>query len=415
MSHFSVLVIGPNVEEQLAPYHEFECTGNDDQYVQDIDETEEARATYEKNTTTRYRDPEGNLHSPYTPEGDHDNKFWRELTPEEEAKYVGTGHAFFQDWQATEEHGGLRLYSADWKDGLPYHTKAFAWPSEGWTVVEVPESTTCTFAEFCADYYGHKIVPFGEQPNLEPSVDEEGRQTSTNHKYGYTLVDEQGNVIKTVNRTNPGKKWDWYSVGGRWNGYFKLKPMTMGVLGRPGLQTMNEDYEPAGEDRADIILKGDIDIEGMRWEAGEEAAKNYNLFLNVTRDLPLPLTWEQVQERNRTGEFHENGEPKVDWNAAREQYNSQPMVVALRSNRETMWFDIDDFMCSKETYIQRARDRALATFAVVKDGKWYERGGMGWFGVVHDEKDRDTWLREFAELIDGLPDDTMLTVVDCHI
>lgn len=46
MSHFSVLVVGDNVEVQLAPYHEFECTGRDDQYVQEIDETEEARAEY---------------------------------------------------------------------------------------------------------------------------------------------------------------------------------------------------------------------------------------------------------------------------------------------------------------------------------------------------------------------------------
>lgn len=29
MSHFSVIVIGPNIEEQLQPYHEYECTGID--------------------------------------------------------------------------------------------------------------------------------------------------------------------------------------------------------------------------------------------------------------------------------------------------------------------------------------------------------------------------------------------------
>ena len=34
MSHYSVLVIGENVEEQLAPFHEFECTGDDNEYVQ---------------------------------------------------------------------------------------------------------------------------------------------------------------------------------------------------------------------------------------------------------------------------------------------------------------------------------------------------------------------------------------------
>src|SRR5579871_1381527 len=97
MSHFSVLVIGPNVEEQLAPYHEFECTGDDNQYVIDEDQTEEARDTYNKRTTTRYRDPEGNLHDPFTPEGNHNPMFWRELTLLEEMKWVAGKTAFYQD------------------------------------------------------------------------------------------------------------------------------------------------------------------------------------------------------------------------------------------------------------------------------------------------------------------------------
>jgi hypothetical protein len=400
------MVIGPNVEAQLAPYHEFECTGNDDQYVQEIDETEDARATFDKHTTTRYKDPDGNLVNPYTPEGNHNPMFWRELTPEEEAKFLGKGHNFFQDYD-DKEHG-VRLYSGDWHDGKPYHVKAFAYPSEGWSEVEVLDSTVRTFAEFCEEYYGHKVVPFGEQPNFEYTLDAEGRQTSSNHKYGYTLVDEQGNVIKTIDRTNPNRKWDWYSVGGRWNGYFKLKQMAMGVLGRPGLQTMNDDYKPVGEDRADMIMKGDIDIEGMRAEAGTEAAEQYDLFLSVTAPYPLPITWQQAQERNTT-------DGKVDWNAAREQFNSQPMVVALRSNRETYWFDIDDFLIPRDAYIERARNGALATFAVIKDGKWYQRGDMGWWGMVSNEEDRDTWYKQVSDLINGLPDDTLLTVVDCHI
>lgn len=50
MSHFSVLVIGENVEAQLAPFHEFECTGVDDQHVQTVDVTEEARKEYDSGT-----------------------------------------------------------------------------------------------------------------------------------------------------------------------------------------------------------------------------------------------------------------------------------------------------------------------------------------------------------------------------
>lgn len=44
MSHFSVAVFTngkKTVEELLAPFHEFECTGIDDQYVVDVDVTEE--------------------------------------------------------------------------------------------------------------------------------------------------------------------------------------------------------------------------------------------------------------------------------------------------------------------------------------------------------------------------------------
>jgi hypothetical protein len=48
MSHFSVLVIGPNVVQQLAPYHEFECTGDDNEYVIDVDVTEQIRADFAK-------------------------------------------------------------------------------------------------------------------------------------------------------------------------------------------------------------------------------------------------------------------------------------------------------------------------------------------------------------------------------
>jgi hypothetical protein len=48
MSHFTVLVVGDNPEEQLAPYHEFECTGYDDEYIVDFDITDEVKASYEK-------------------------------------------------------------------------------------------------------------------------------------------------------------------------------------------------------------------------------------------------------------------------------------------------------------------------------------------------------------------------------
>lgn len=408
MSHFSVLVVGGDVERQLQPYHEFESTGTDDQYVREIDETEEARKSFAKDTTERYKDPEGNLHSPYTPEGNYDPRFWRDLTPEEEARR-GKKMFFEQD----DPENGVRFASADWHDGKGYRAKAFAWPSEGWSEVEVLTSTVETFAKFCEDHYGHNIVPFGEQPDF--GVARGGDDSK--HKYGYTIVDENGEVVKTVSRTNPDRKWDWYSVGGRWNGFFKLKPLAVGVTGAPGLQSMNSDYEEPGDDRADILMKGDIDIEGMRDEAGEKAADRWDRFRAIVAGLPEPLTWEQVKEKHRTGGTDEDGRPDTDWEAAREEFNGQPAVRALRDSKDAdaHWWEIDDFMVPRERYVRRFRDSAISTFAVLKGGVWYERGSMGWWGCVSDEKDRDEWNRQFSELIDGLPDDTMLTVVDCHI
>jgi hypothetical protein len=57
----------------------------------------------------------------------------------------------------------------------------------------------------------------------------------------------------------------------------------------------------------------------------------------------------------------------------------------------------------------------LETFAILKDGEWFERGAMGWWGMVHDEKDENTWKNEFKKLVDGLPDDTLISIYDCHI
>lgn len=48
-------------------------------------------------------------------------------------------------------------------------------------------------------------------------------------------------------------------------------------------------------------------------------------------------------------------------------------------------------------------------------GEWCEKGEMGWWAVVYNEKEKSDWETEFKEFIDGLDKDTMVTIVDCHI
>jgi hypothetical protein len=314
----------------MAPFHEFECTGDDNEFVQDIDRTEEARKAFNEETTLRYKDPQGTLHYTY------DDEFYRDPTPEEE-KELGP-------LRGTGGNGKISWTSNDWKDGRGYRTRIHFLP-EGWTEVRVNQNTVKTFAEFIEDWFGHETVKPGEEIDL-----------TEKHKYGYCLVDENGDVIKTVDRTNPNKKWDWYQIGGRWNGFFKMKPFGIGVLGTPSsLSSFDSNYKPPTADRADAAMKADIDIEGMRDEAGKEAGKRYDLFTKVTDGCPRHRSWQEVQVECRTGETDEDGIPKVDWGKAREIYGDQPTVKALRNNKETIWFEADDFLVTREEYVQDSR------------------------------------------------------------
>jgi hypothetical protein len=40
---------------------------------------------------------------------------------------------------------------------------------------------------------------------------------------------------------------------------------------------------------------------------------------------------------------------------------------------------------------------------------------MGWFGCSRNEMDEDMWEERVIQELMGLPDDTLITVVDCHI
>src|SRR5271168_3923548 len=131
MSHFTVLVVGDNPEQLLAPFHEFECTGTDNEYVKEIDKTEEARQDFAGHTVRRFKDAAGNLTEAYTEEGEYKPEFVREPTPEETAKHgsmmgMGTG-------------GGITWVSRDWHDGQGYRAKIVQTP-EGLTEIEVPAS-----------------------------------------------------------------------------------------------------------------------------------------------------------------------------------------------------------------------------------------------------------------------------------
>jgi hypothetical protein len=218
--------------------------------------------------------------------------------------------------------------------------------------------------------------------------------------FGYAIV-KRGKLIRAIGRTNPNARWDWYQLGGRWNGYWKLKPNGIGLLGDPGITT-----KPiTGSNRADQALKIHIDVEGMRNDAAQEAAIDFDRFHSIVAGREVPL-WDEFRERY-----------PGDLPRARQEYNNDPVIRDLHSQDDYRYVfaDLKDYLVNRSTFIQRARDAAIVTHAFVMNGKWHEQGEVGHFGTIFNKIPAAEWNRRFSTMFDDLADDTLLSVYDCHI
>lgn len=381
MSHFVVLVIGDDVDEQLAPYHEFESTGLDDQYVVEVDETESLLKEFREESVEAIETPDGARYAKY------DDRFYRDPTPEEISKISHDGKRIY----GTGTRDGISYASRDWGDGKGHRGKIHEIPADC-KVVEVRHSDVRTFEEYIEYCWGsvNKLRP--------------GQEMTEEHRYSFVEVDELGAITRAVRRTNPNAKWDWYVIGGRWTGYFPLKDGAKGNVGRPGLMT-----DPARPGHADIARKGDIDFESAREKAQREAERRFDKWERIFLEHGKPLPWSHFYNKSIDGRLNYN---RGD---ARDEYNDQPAISEAKSKLGLWGCPVDDIGFDREGYISRCRNAALIPFAIVKDGKWIQKGDMGWWGAVSNEKDQSKWNEEVARLIDDLPDDTMFTIVDCHI
>jgi len=59
----------------------------------------------------------------------------------------------------------------------------------------------------------------------------------------------------------------------------------------------------------------------------------------------------------------------------------------------------------------------FGTYAVVKNGEWFQKGEMGWWGMSSETEEESIKWDEgfFKNFIKPLSPDTKLTIVDCHI
>jgi hypothetical protein len=154
----------------------------------------------------------------------------------------------------------------------------------------------------------------------------------------------------------------------------------------------------------------------MRDDAADVAGERYDRLAKLFGGtIPeVDIKWEDMLKKRGS----------ID--AKRKRYHAQPALKALKEIQDrknldkdardlVVWIDMGAYGGGREAYVGRAIRDAICTFAVVKDGKWYERGKMGWWACVADEKDGGDWAGEVRKLLDSVSDNTLISVYDCHI
>jgi hypothetical protein len=291
MTHFTVLVVGPDHEKQLAPFQENNMGDCPEEYMEFVDVTDDSKKDYEEGTRSIVLLPNGSIASKY------DDRF---------------------------------------KTGKILDEK-YTYP-EGSKIVEIP--------------HVHIYPTFDDYMKLYDSG-----YKKVNGRYGYY--------------ENPNKKWDWWEVGGRWTGKFKLKPGTNGETGKPGLMT-----QPAGNGHADIVIKHDIDVEYMRNEVEQSYLKRWDIVHAGVTDFTF-TTWDELLKQRDDG--------KITIDEARKLYKEQVPVKEfnqlIKKHDDIFGWSasLGDYLVTREEYARQGRDSALTTHAILNDGKWYERGEMGWW------------------------------------
>jgi hypothetical protein len=205
---------------------------------------------------------------------------------------------------------------------------------------------------------------------------------------------------------NENAKWDWYQTGGRWSGFLHLVDGAQGILGERSLLDRREEGPPPGT--ADIARKGDVDVQHMMSVKTNEASADWEAY-HALVDGTSYQSWFAFHDRVKAGE--------ITIDEARAQYKDQPQAKKIDELLGFMHVEEDEKRIAgpKDAFVLEQARSSIVTYAVLKDGEWFGRGEMGWFGMDSGRKDRVSWNDEFWAIWDSIGDDEQVTIVDCHI
>ena len=224
MSHFTVGVMLPAIdieneaaiasaiERAMMPYHEFECTGINE-YIQDIDETEEYIEKYLNETHEVVRLADG------TCKGKYDCSFSRPAN-EEEVKAIELYEASGDHFNRKNELLPGFSYSTSYSGDKKSYTRNCAYPDDS-EIVNIPYYEHQSFYEFIKDQISDEfnLIPLNDDPDIEEAdkfgyirlIGEERDTTDMSKEDLKKYIKE---TYQVINRTNPDR-WSWVDNEGQ--------------------------------------------------------------------------------------------------------------------------------------------------------------------------------------------------------
>jgi len=138
----------------------------------------------------------------------------------------------------------------------------------------------------------------------------------------------------------------------------------------------------------------------------------------LQEEFPLKLKWTDEEHYQKIIEYYNQDQINKD-GSTNEIYNP---------NSKWDWYTIGgrwDGLIKTKTNKQvntailkniNIENSGFPTYAYILNGKWVEKREMGWFDMSDvkyiEEKE---WKTHFIQTLKSLPQDTIVTIIDCHI
>lgn len=222
-------------------------------------------------------------------------------------------------------------------------------------------------------------------------------------EYGYASIVDYANDYHGCNpkevdgkltfgrTTNPNKKWDWWTIGGRWS----------------------EELVSLGK-KCDRCLASEADLESMRLERikeRNEAIDRYAERAEMTRERYV-FMWNEHNARYKhwRGLWEKSDKSERLWDYFNRNISTGFYEIWTRIFGGFSGLEGDTPYATVQEWIDNAPP--LLTFALLDaEGIWHQRGRMGWFACVSDEN--KSWEQQFPELLAKIDPSHFITVVDC--